>query len=242
MSFLVSCCLFGRVFLFCVHVVELCVLCTLRCAYTDICVCVCIHMLLSHVCRCVVLCILRLHRYLSICSPSCPGPAQTSRDTSKLADSTLLPQRNSGAPRIGLAVEEYNMGRQGGSTMLLLFWCVHRSCVGCIVNTLLSWQCSYSRWVEESAFQHILCIVHSRVLERVGGGSGAQHIITQRHHRQGDSTTLPATAHQLTHQRLSTITDTFSTLQYTIHRYQFNFAKKKRLVPVTAHRYFLQLT
>ena len=135
MSFLVSCCLFGRVFLFCVHVVELCVLCTLRCASTDICVCVCIHMLLSHVCRCVVLCILRLHRYLSICSPSCPGPAQTSRDTSMLADSTLLPQtlaenywctkeeNCSGGIQHGAAGWKYN------ALAFLVCAIVHRTCV-----------------------------------------------------------------------------------------------------------------
>ena len=95
--------------------------------------------------------------------------------------------------------------------------------------------CSYGRWVEESAFQHILCIVHSRVVERVGRGSGAQHIITQRHHRQGDSTTLPATAHQLTHQRLSTITDTFSSYNIPSIDISSLLPKKKSTRPAPSY-------
>ena len=132
------------------------------------------------------------------------------------------------------------MGRQGGSTMLLLFWCVHRSCVlQLVLAALLSLQCGgCAATVEESAFQHILCIVHSRVVERVGRGSGAQHIITQRHHRQGDSTTLPATAHQLTHQRLSTITDTFSSYNIPSIDICSVLPKKNRIdqLPATAHQ------
>ena len=212
--------------------------CCARCdVLAQIPLCMCIHMLLSHVCRCVVLCILRLHRYLSICSPSCPGPAQTSRDTSMLADSTLLPQTLAQTLVVHQGGELQWRNTTWGGRVEVQCSCFSGVCIEVVCSNLCwlhcehfafvaVWRlCSYGRWVEESAFQHILCIVHSRVVERVGRGSGAQHIITQRHHRQGDSTTLPATAHQLTHQRLSTIADTFSSYNITIHLYQFSFTK-----------------